>query len=110
RNLVLVAALPEKEGLVTPTEAELLAVLDEVDATILPVEPVRQGHDAPVALLTAQPTAGAVVETRRIPEVGVTEWRLANGARVLLKPTDFSRDQILFTAYGWGGSSVIADE
>ncbi|NVM56519.1 MAG: insulinase family protein, partial [Desulfobacterales bacterium] len=34
----------------------------------------------------------------------------ANGVRVLLKPTDFKNDQILFTAYSDGGTSLINDE
>jgi len=47
-----------------------------------------------------------VIEERFIREVGITEWKFANGARVLLKPTDFTPDQVLVTGYGWGGTSV----
>ena len=35
---------------------------------------------------------------RTIAPVGVTEWTLSNGARVLLKPTDFKDDELLFRA------------
>ena len=41
------------------------------------------------------PRPGPVRQERQIPEVGVTEWRLANGVRVVVKPTDFRNDQIL---------------
>ena len=45
-----------------------------------------------------------------IEELGVTEWRLANGVRVLLRPTDFKNDEILFTAFAPGGNSLAADD
>ncbi len=38
-----------------------------------------------------------------MPAVGVTEWRLSNGVRVLVKPTDFKADEVLFSAYSPGG-------
>ena len=44
-----------------------------------------------------------------IKEIGLTEWRLSNGVRVLLKPTDFNADQIMFTSYSPGGASLLPD-
>jgi zinc protease len=44
-----------------------------------------------------------------VSELGLTEWRLSNGARVLLKPTDFKEDQVLFAAFSPGGDSLVAD-
>jgi zinc protease len=38
------------------------------------------------------------------------EWRLSNGARVLLLPTDYRDDEILFAARSPGGHSLAADE
>jgi zinc protease len=63
--------------------------------------------DAPLLERPARP--GSVASVREIPEVGVTEWRLSNGARVLLKPTDFKADEILFTAYSLGGTSLTEE-
>ncbi len=37
---------------------------------------------------------GTVVATRTIPEIGVTEWTLSNGVRVVVKPTDFKSDEV----------------
>jgi zinc protease len=50
-----------------------------------------------------------VVSEQTIPEVGVTEWRLSNGARVLVKPTTFQADQLLMRAWSPGGTSLVAD-
>jgi zinc protease len=39
----------------------------------------------------------------------VTEWRLSNGARVILKPTDFQNDEVLFSGFKPGGTSLVSD-
>ena len=40
----------------------------------------------------------------------MTEWRLSNGARVVLKPTTIKEDEILFRAVSPGGTSLASDE
>jgi len=60
-------------------------------------------------LVDKDPAGGKVVSERQIKEVGVTEWKLSNGVRVLLKPTDFNADQITFTSYSPGGASLLPD-
>jgi zinc protease len=47
--------------------------------------------------------------TGRALPLGITEWKLSNGARVLVKPTDFKADEIVFGAYSPGGTSLVAD-
>jgi len=42
--------------------------------------------------------------------LGITEWKLSNGVKVVLKPTDFKNDEVLFNAYRWGGSSLASDK
>lgn len=61
-------------------------------------------------LFTGSPTPGAIVERKRINEIGVTEWKLSNGMRVVLRPTDFKNNEILMTAYSPGGTSIIPDD
>ncbi len=105
-NRVIIALSPEKEGVKVPTEGELLAVFEK--AAQAPVTAyVEALSDAP--LLEKVPAAGRVVSSKTMPEVGVTEWKLSNGARVLLKPTDFKADEVLFTAYSDGGTSLASN-
>lgn len=61
-------------------------------------------------LLAKKPTATKVVDTKEVKEFGITEWKLANGARIILKPTDFKNDEILFSASSYGGSSLYPDK
>ncbi len=106
-NRVVIVTAPERDDVALPNETQLLALFERTRE--LDVEPwaddVAEGP-----LVAAPPAAGRVVETRSYSDVGVTEWTLSNGARVLLKPTDFKDDEILFNAWGPGGSSLVPDE
>ncbi|MGH7462281.1 MAG: M16 family metallopeptidase, partial [Longimicrobiales bacterium] len=61
------------------------------------------------ALIARLGAPGSVVAENTNPTAGVTEWRLSNGARVLVKPTSFAAGEVVFSAYSPGGSSLIAD-
>jgi len=105
-NRVVMASLPEKPGVPVPTEAGLKAVLDEVKGeTLAAYEDTTT--DAP--LIPEEPAPGAIVGRREIPEIGATEWTLSNGAKVVLKPTAFKEDEILFRATSAGGVSLAED-
>jgi zinc protease len=107
RNRVVLVTMPEKEGLTPPTETELASVLAGVQQkTIAPY--VDDVSDEP--LLASIPQPAAITSEREIPEVGVTEMTLANGVRVVMKPTDFKQDEVLFRAFSPGGSSLVEDD
>ncbi len=98
---------PEKEGLEVPTEAaleELIARVEAQDFEALESDVV----DAP--LVGSVPEQGTIAEREEVPELGVTVWTLSNGARLVLKPTDFKKDEIRLSAFSQGGYSLIDDE
>ena len=105
-NRVLLATAPEKAGVKTPTVAELLAVFARTAKA--PVTAYVETMSS-AALLAKTPAAGRITGQRVIGASGVTEWTLSNGARVLVKPTDFKADEILFSAYATGGTSLASD-
>ena len=53
------------------------------------------------------PAPGKIVSEKQLSQWDATEWTLSNGAKVILKPTKFKEDQILFSAFAAGGSSEI---
>jgi zinc protease len=106
RSRVITVSAPEKEGLEPPSETVIAAVLDRVESAEIAAYEDRVA-DQP--LMAAAPPAADVVSESSIEELGVTEWRLANGIRVVLKPTDFKNDEILFTAFSPGGHSLVPD-
>jgi zinc protease len=60
-------------------------------------------------LMVRPPAPGSVVEERNLADVDAVEWTLSNGIRVVLKPTDFKNDEILFSAFSPGGLSLVPD-
>ena len=105
-NRVIWASAPQKAGVNVPTQAQLLAVIDRTSKEAVTAYTEAVGDQPLIDHLAA---AGRVVGTKTNAAAGVTEWKLSNGARVLLKPTDFKADEILFSAYSPGGSSLVPD-
>ncbi|MBX3101705.1 MAG: insulinase family protein [Bacteroidetes bacterium] len=104
-NMALVVYAPDKEGVRIPTEAELLSVIVKVEAEkITPY--VDKVSNAP--LLAQLPKKGKVTKTEQLAN-GITRLTLSNGVVVLLKPTDFKQDQVVFSATQQGGLSQIPD-
>lgn len=55
-------------------------------------------------------TPPAVVSGAELSAAGIREWRLSNGARVVYFPTTFKANEILFTAFSRGGTSLVSEE
>jgi zinc protease len=105
-RVVLVSA-PDKEGVVVPSEQTLLEIIDRTAGEkITPYE--DKAADQP--LLESLPEPGQVVHTETLPEMEITEWTLANGVRIVLKPTDFKEDEILVRGFSPGGTSLAEDK
>jgi zinc protease len=90
-----------------PTEASVMATFDKAAAT-KHTPYVDDLGDA--QLMKTLPKKGKIRSTKKLPNYNITEMILSNGARVLLKPTDFKNDQILFSCYAEGGASLYSDE
>ena len=105
-NLVVVAMLPDKEGVVYPTEAEVKAALEAVEAEeIAPYE--DKVSDEP--LISKLPKAGKVKKTEAAP-FGYTKLTFKNGAVVYFQQTDFNADEVLLRANSLGGKSLYGNE
>jgi zinc protease len=102
-NRVVLATSPQKDGVAPITEAVLReAIRTGSAATVEPWHDDLAGRE----LLAKKPVPGTVASRREIPEIGVTVLTLSNGVEVWLKPTDFRNDQISFTSYSRGGTSL----
>ena len=102
-NRVVIITAPENEKTIVPTEDEVLALLDEVENT--EIEPYVDSV-ANVPFLSDEPYGSKVAEENPISNVDAVEWKLENGATVVFKTTDFKDDEILFSAWSPGGSSL----
>ena len=108
-NQVIIVNAPEKEGLTTPTAEELLAIRDKVAAG----EVAAYEDNVVKEPLIPEGTAlkgSPVKKTAEDKQLGTTEWTLANGAKIVVKHTDFKADEVRMGAVAEGGLSVLSDE
>lgn len=105
-NRVIVLNGPEKEGVEMPTEAEVLEVVNSMDQ--LELEPYED-EVVREPLFSARPEGGEIASKKTIDNIGVTEIQFKNGARVILKPTDFQAGQLSLNAFSPGGHSNVPD-
>ena len=104
-NRLVVVTGPDKPGLVLPDAAKLAGVI-----AAAPTRPVTAYVDSTTTrpLMERLPAPGAITRTTERGG-GILEWRLANGVTVVLKPTTFREDEILFRAISPGGTSLASD-
>ena len=105
-NLVISVSGPGGEDQPLPNESNVRSVLEAIQtADLSPYEDTVT--DAP--LLPQTPTPGTIVSEKANEVLGMTEWTLSNGAKVILRPTDFKADEVLFNATSPGGASLADD-
>lgn len=106
KNLVVLGMMPAREGESCPKDEDILALLSQVEAeNIAPY--VDNVKDEP--LVSELPAAGKVVKENMLSDFGAKEWILSNGAKVILKKTDFKADEINMMAVAKGGTSVYGN-
>ncbi len=107
KNLVVLGMMPAREGESCPKDEDILTLLSQVEAeNIAPY--VDNVKDEP--LVSELPAAGKVVKENMLSDFGAKEWILSNGAKVILKKTDFKADEINMMAVAKGGTSVYGND
>ncbi len=103
---VIVITGPKKEGLVQPTETQVLKAIQEVKlAKLTPYQEKANIEN----LLKPFKSTGKIAKTETDSKLGTTTLTLNNGVKVTYKKTDFKEDEIVFTARSLGGSSLASD-
>lgn len=105
-NRVITVSAPDKAGFTVPDEKQLATIVGSASGKEITAY-VDTVDAAP--LLDSLPAPKAIVTSEAKPAFGITEWTLANGIKVVLKPTDFREDEIVFRATSYGGSSLAPD-
>ncbi len=105
-NRAIILQAPDKADLKLPSEAELTAAVDGVQSKQLEAYAEQTSQ---ATLMDQKPAPAAIVSEKTMPDLGVTDIRLANGVRVIMKPTTFKTDEVVFAATSPGGSSLVTD-
>jgi zinc protease len=106
-NTVIVIAAPEKDKAVLPDKDKVLSIRAEVRALELdPYIDIAVADD----LLPQTPKAGKITSKEYNAPYNLYTFTLSNGAKVIVKPTDFKNDEILFSAFSQGGNSLYSED
>ena len=104
-NLIIAFQAPIEAALPNESEAiELLSAVKSEEIEAPEEKSVREN------LVENTPKAGKIKKVVSNQVLGTTEWTLSNGIRVIVKPTEFKQDEILFSASSKGGMSLVATE
>ncbi|RQO74458.1 peptidase M16 [Pedobacter sp. KBW06] len=102
RDVVVTAPASEQANL--PTEQLMNAWFDSLEQAQAVL--FKEEDTALLPLMTSVPVPGRVLSEKSIPALGITNLKFSNGVRVILKPTKFKSDEINFTAFSPGGTSL----
>ena len=108
-NNVVIVNAPKKEGVVNPTEAQILEAIAKVKGSeIAPYQDntVKEPLIAPNAKLKGS----KVKKSGANATLGTTEWTLKNGVKVVVKPTTFKADEVQIQMVSQAGISCLSDE
>ena len=102
-NATCVITAPKKEAVKLPTDEDIKQIFEEVATAN--IEPLKE-EAVVTQLMKTIPKAGIIVAEKKSPDLGLTEWTLSNGAKVVFKTTNFKNDEVLLSAYSPGGYSM----
>ncbi|MBP5630224.1 MAG: insulinase family protein [Bacteroidaceae bacterium] len=105
-NRAILVMMPEKEGLICPTEQEVLTALTEVDGEDI------AAFTEEVSTEPLVPELKSKVKVKKITDdiYGAKLITLSNGMKIHVKQTDYSPNRIIFRATSWGGNSLYSND
>lgn len=101
-NRVLLALTPDLADGNYPTKEQFEQALASVEAE--EIEPYKEELKAE-PLIPQLPKPGKIVKESTDKQWDATVWNLSNGATVIIKPTKFKDDEILFSAQALNGTA-----
>ena len=106
-NMVISLMAPDNPDIKVPDETEIRNIIAAVDQENI-MAYVDKVTDKP--LMGVEPVPAPVAKKGKNKTLGTTEWTFDNGVKVVMKTTDFKDDEILMSAFSYGGSSLYKTE
>jgi len=107
-NLILTMTGPDKEEIDYPEKEELQVILNSLSEKELTAYDDQVGGES---LLSGDFKSADIVSEAGVGGLkNAKSYKLANGVTVAIMPTDYNQDQILFSAYSYGGMSLLKRE
>ncbi len=109
KNLVILVRSPKKEGINIPAEADINAIIAQVEAS--EIEPYKDNTVIRPLIDPAKKFKGSAVKaTTENESLGYTEWTLKNGIKVVVRPSTLKADEVMISATSKGGQSLLSNE
>ncbi len=105
---VVMVRSPQKEGLAVPTKESLLSIIQSVQSSDIERYEDREIGDSLIPE-GADLSGSKVISESVDSEFGITEWRLANGIQVVVRPSTLKADEVILQGYSYGGASQLDD-
>ncbi|HZK03625.1 MAG TPA: insulinase family protein [Bacteroidaceae bacterium] len=104
-NWTIILLGPDKEEIEYPDKEDLKLILHQVINEH--IEPYSDRLDDK-PLIEKEPDGGRIKRIKK-SKFGTTLLKLSNGARVVVLPTEYQRDEIQLTGFARGGNSLFHD-
>ena len=86
------------------TEEEAVGIIADVEnSQLTPYE----DNIADESLINEELTGSKIIKTILLPEFGAEEWTLANNVKVIYRKADYEKDNVILSAYSFGGISRL---
>ena len=105
-NRAVMIMMPEKEGIIVPTEQEVLAAMAEVEAEEIEAYKEEVSTDPLVPELSSNVTVKSIKDD----VYGAKLVTLSNGMKIHVLQTDYSPNNISLRATSWGGNSLYGND
>ena len=108
QNRYIIIEAPDKDKETLPDEKTVLGWINNPGKEVQAYKDVAVDKD--LDILSADELKSGKIESDDADHViGTQTFTLSNGAKVILKNTDFRPGQVLFNIYGFGGTSIASD-
>lgn len=106
-NFICTISMPEKKGVKVPKEADVLKLIEKCKKANTKAW-IDNTKTEP--FFAQEVKGGKITSTNKNEKFDYTEYTLSNGAKVIIKKTDFKNDEILVSAQSAGGTSMYEDK
>ena len=107
KNLVISITGTDQKGIIYPSKEEIADII--IDAKRLNFEE-NEEEIVNKILIPQLPQPGKIISESNNQLFGTTQFKLSNGATVVIKKTDFKKNEIVMNALSPGGTSMFKDE
>ncbi len=103
-NRTIVVQGLEGEGITHLTEDKALEIIGRVKNSELPA---YEDSELGESLISGELKGSKIVSKKELPQFNAVEWTLGNNVKVIYRKADYEKDNVLLSAFSFGGISKL---